>query len=625
MNAQIVLKCPPHGVVARQNIAEIHFFRESQHTFLRCWDENHTWLISSAAAAAAAPPMFRRRTLKFNDQVVPLTRFRNAVTRALESSHWSEYNWGLFYMGADESTTAGGGGSERVQPLWSDSEIAAVAKALSAASELRNVTFHGVANPEAVVSLLQNIADSSKIETLQIQWFPVSDVAACAQLSRFTELTDLSLDCAPENMCHEFLPALSKFTKLRKLHLFHFQLVTDDDVQSFIATLKTFAELRTLELDQLSVPPRGFEYVLSAFPNIPNLKRIHLLRCGLGVDDARTLARMLPQKLYELSIDGNRIFSRGAVALMEALAVCSELRVLGLADNRIGDGGATALAKIMHGLAHLRKLDLRGNRIGDAGIIDIAGMFIHTGRLDTLVVSGNDFSQKGLRGLALHASHLHGLERFEMSNTTLKSSFFSSSGSDDLHTALSKVLVLRHLELSAASGYFSVSECSPRIQSLVVKNNNLTNVDLLSLIPAESQIRILDLDSNNLVKLSAVVERMASLTVLNLRNNRLDSDALAALCRSLKSPSQLESLDISCNRIDSPGVVSLAGEIPNRMKKLNFLDFSDNNIGSDEEPAVVEAFSRMFAADESVANRLDVRGVDFGAVECVFDSEEKMC
>jgi Ran GTPase-activating protein (RanGAP) involved in mRNA processing and transport len=79
--------------------------------------------------------------------------------------------------------------------------------------------------------------------------------------------------------------------------------------------------------------------------------------------------------LKELSLWGNQIGDKGAIALAPAFASMASLNVLRLDNNQIGNAGAAALAPAFKSMASLNWLALDGNQIGDAGAAALAPAF----------------------------------------------------------------------------------------------------------------------------------------------------------------------------------------------------------------------------------------------------------
>mmetsp|Transcript_2951 Transcript_2951/g.11962 ORF Transcript_2951/g.11962 Transcript_2951/m.11962 type:complete len:415 (-) Transcript_2951:716-1960(-) len=112
---------------------------------------------------------------------------------------------------------------------------------------------------------------------------------------------------------------------------------------------------------------------------LSNVDYIDLARNRIGDDGVEALAAALEcfPKLEGLFLHGNRVGSRGLIALADSLPDhCPLLQDLRLMDNCIGDDGVLALCRRLRELKNLQVLHLKSNRFGEvaaAALVEIVG------------------------------------------------------------------------------------------------------------------------------------------------------------------------------------------------------------------------------------------------------------
>ena len=190
------------------------------------------------------------------------------------------------------------------------------------------------------------------------------------------------------------------------------------DSTGIIPTNSALSRLASFYIDhQTQMSPlvkRTFRKVLKGHAD--EVEGVDLGGAGLDADNARCLARLLPQtlNLTSLRLRGNLVKTEGLKYLLEGLQTMAErkasddeianhrppLTELTLEENEVGEGGGIALGIALRHLTGLTVLKLDGNRVGDGGAESLARTLPLLKGLQNLGLDGNDISDVGLAALA---------------------------------------------------------------------------------------------------------------------------------------------------------------------------------------------------------------------------------
>ncbi len=159
----------------------------------------------------------------------------------------------------------------------------------------------------------------------------------------------------------------------------------------------------TLALEWNALGDEGVVALGNALAQNTALRVLGLERCGVGNAGAAALGTALRSNrapLHELRLEGNEIGPAGATQLGGALETNTRLRSLSLALNPIGPTGAAQLARGLRRNVALESLDLAGCGIGDAGVVALAIALRGNTALRLLNLQGNGIGAEGARALA---------------------------------------------------------------------------------------------------------------------------------------------------------------------------------------------------------------------------------
>lgn len=137
----------------------------------------------------------------------------------------------------------------------------------------------------------------------------------------------------------------------------------------------------------------------------PSSSKVQLNKQSLADADVELVVQqaIVGKQCRSLSLESNRITSRGASTLATALLNSTTLSELWLFGNQISDVGVQHLATALTTNTTLRKLGLASNNITNAGVVHLAEMFKKN---TTLVMLGLAMNRIGNQGVHMLASAL---------------------------------------------------------------------------------------------------------------------------------------------------------------------------------------------------------------------------
>ena len=156
--------------------------------------------------------------------------------------------------------------------------------------------------------------------------------------------------------------------------------------------------LEVLDLSCNSLSDVGCVYLSGGLKYCSCLKQLHLSSNCIGDMGVESVAKALENS--ELSLTGNLIKDRGAMALARSLQTCSQLTSLDLSDNEIGDSGACCLGDCLRHCSKLHTLRLNSNLMSGAGAVRIAEG-VACGNIETLELGYNFLWLEDIRSIVM--------------------------------------------------------------------------------------------------------------------------------------------------------------------------------------------------------------------------------
>lgn len=344
-------------------------------------------------------------------------------------------------------------------------------------------------------------------------------VSGCVALGELLErprsgLRELRLDFADiDDRCVEVLTnaLLKENSSLKKLSLSQNEDITGDGWRTFAAALRDpNSSLEALYIAETSINDEGAAEILNALADNSMLKSLNLFYndrvsyAGWQIFFNRfnALGRNVSCALEEVNLGENNIDDGIAVALANAFANLSTLKVLRLDDNKsIETAGWLAISNLLQiRKASLVEVDLNMNEIDDEAAVSIA-------------------------------------------------------------TALANSPSLRILDLSynqqiGSVGWRALGTCfrSSAIEKLDLGSNSINNeiafylANALCRLPTLKSLKLVDLSNITAIGWTAVLAVLSNpnsaLAVLKLSMNNIDDDGAVAFANSLANNRTLKTLDI---------------------------------------------------------------------------------
>ena len=163
-------------------------------------------------------------------------------------------------------------------------------------------------------------------------------------------------------------PALRMCKRLQTL-VVHIMYLTGDRMAAFASMLTSLPQLEILRLGYDPICDEDFSRLAPALGRCSQLRRLHLLSCGLtSLLSMALLTSVLPclHHLQMLHMDRNEIGDAGLAVLLMGLEECSQLSDLSLAKIGLTSPvSLLAIANLLGRLVHLVSLDLSGNKCSD--------------------------------------------------------------------------------------------------------------------------------------------------------------------------------------------------------------------------------------------------------------------
>ena len=118
----------------------------------------------------------------------------------------------------------------------------------------------------------------------------------------------------------------------------------------------------------------GWDNLFSALCNSSKLKKLWLMKCGVGIVGATALARLLtikPSRLTGIHLDSNSIGDEGLVKLTDALKFNTTLSFLSLSNNQITERGWRALLNLVCSSESIQKVSESNHTLCDVRVAGV--------------------------------------------------------------------------------------------------------------------------------------------------------------------------------------------------------------------------------------------------------------
>lgn len=182
------------------------------------------------------------------------------------------------------------------------------------------------------------------------------------------------------------LAKVLKNTKLSELNLFHSE-IGDEGIEALAKKLKDI-QVENLDLSYNQIGPEGAK-ALAVVLKDTQIQELHLSCNRVQLKGAAALAKgMKESKVKTLNIQTAGIHAAEAEAFAKELRNNMQLKELDMSGNKIGSRGLVALAKILK-YTQIKMLYLSGGQIGNSGIEALAKVLKDTQILSLNLVSNN--------------------------------------------------------------------------------------------------------------------------------------------------------------------------------------------------------------------------------------------
>jgi len=171
-----------------------------------------------------------------------------------------------------------------------------------------------------------------------------------------------------------------------------------DNEAALLAKYLAKLNFRILKLGGNKISSKGAAALAQALAGHKGVTEVHLNDNQIDDAGAEALAALLGNKegkLTAVNLTGNKIGDRGAAAFAKALASGVPLRDIYLGKNAIGNEGAAAIASVISGRDSVAHVFLNENKIGDAGAVALADALKANDSVTEIDLSSNEFGNTG--------------------------------------------------------------------------------------------------------------------------------------------------------------------------------------------------------------------------------------
>lgn len=203
--------------------------------------------------------------------------------------------------------------------------------------------------------------------------------------------------------CIAIAGVLSKMPKLTAFRYASARAGVEASEQLARSVNEHLQHLTSLDLSDCSFEDDGAEQLAAAIGKLKQLKYLKLRDASLGVDGAVAVVKAITNsklELVELDLSGNELADEGFEAIAPLLKSQSSLKVLRLDENEVTSAGLKSFVAALNGadsLGALEELSLCGNEITAKGAIAVVDSLVSTkAGLRRLELDSNMISDKGV-------------------------------------------------------------------------------------------------------------------------------------------------------------------------------------------------------------------------------------
>jgi len=172
-----------------------------------------------------------------------------------------------------------------------------------------------------------------------------------------------------------------------------------DTEVSLLAKYLAKLNFRILKLSSNKVTSKGAVALAQALADNKNVTEVHLDSNAVDDAGAEALAGLLTvkdTKLTAVNLTGNKVGDRGVAAFAKALGSGNAgVRDLYFGKNAVGDAGAVAIADLVKSKETVVHVYLNDNKVGDAGVTALAQALSSNDSVTEVDLSNNAFGNQG--------------------------------------------------------------------------------------------------------------------------------------------------------------------------------------------------------------------------------------
>ena len=257
--------------------------------------------------------------------------------------------------------------------------------------------------------------------------------------------------------------------------------------------------------------------------------------------------------LQELSMSRNKITSREARMIGEAITVNKTLQKLDISSNSISYDGAAGISDGLKCNISLQELNISLNKITNEGAKMIGEAIKVNKTLQKLDISGNSISYDGAAGISDGLKCNISLQELNMSSNKITNEGAKMIGEAiKVNKTLQKLDIRDNIILSddGAAAISDGLKCNISLQELSMSNNNITNEGAKMIgeaIKVNKTLQKLDISYNSIsdngaAAISDGLKCNISLQELSMSNNNITNEAAKFIAEAIKVNTTLHTL-----------------------------------------------------------------------------------
>ncbi|EFC41086.1 predicted protein [Naegleria gruberi] len=359
---------------------------------------------------------------------------------------------------------------------------------------LERLFLHGQLNSKSYISIFES-KFANKLKNFGI-CNTFIEKSIFEHIRKLESITDLFCLTFRNNLFEEEMKFISPLGNLKKFHFISKGRIKEEAVKD----LSTLKKLEELHLDNNLITACNFPY-------LENMKSLNLQNNRIGNEGAINLCSL--SNLTELNLSNNLIGGQG----LKYFYKLSQLKILNLSSNQVGDVGANYLSENVK----LENLSLKESLIGEEGLRNFGNLKL----LKYLMLNNNKIGN-GLKYL----SNCNELEYLHVGSNDI-------GDESVIELFRSEFRNLIHLDIS--HNYVSYKCCDViskmnQLKELNISNNPSIGDTGLSLL---SPLSIIKLEANNCgVSDSGIIDYLnfePKISTLHIKSNKLSNMTLQAL------------------------------------------------------------------------------------------------